>query len=115
MDRIAEYSALIEKVLSESYYYRFPSPKPEIETLFLRDRPNNLYMLYTVGWEGPKHINNVIVLARVKDGKIWIDEDWTEEGIATDLLREGVRPADIVLAFHDPVMQLDEDPLLCIV
>ncbi|MFN9617680.1 MAG: element excision factor XisI family protein, partial [Dolichospermum sp.] len=29
-------------------------------------------------------------------------EDWTQEGIATELLREGVPKEDIVLAFHDP-------------
>jgi hypothetical protein len=30
------------------------------------------------------------------------EEDWTEEGIATELLRECVPKEDIVLAFHDP-------------
>ena len=30
------------------------------------------------------------------------EEDWTEEGIATELLREGVPKEDIVLDFHDP-------------
>ncbi|MGK7944818.1 MAG: element excision factor XisI family protein, partial [Microcystaceae cyanobacterium] len=32
----------------------------------------------------------------------YIEEDWTEEGIANDLLREGIPKTDIVLAFHDP-------------
>ncbi len=32
----------------------------------------------------------------------YIEEDWTEEGIATELLREGIAKEDIVLAFHDP-------------
>lgn len=31
-----------------------------------------------------------------------IKEDWTEEGIATEFLREGVPKDDIVLAFHAP-------------
>jgi hypothetical protein len=39
---------------------------------------------------------------RIKNNKIYIEEDWTEEGIATELLREGVPKEDIVLAFHDP-------------
>ncbi|MEA5560934.1 element excision factor XisI family protein, partial [Planktothrix agardhii] len=34
--------------------------------------------------------------------KIYIEEDWTEEGIANELLTEGVPKEDIVLAFHDP-------------
>ncbi|MFO5437454.1 MAG: element excision factor XisI family protein, partial [Dolichospermum sp.] len=39
---------------------------------------------------------------RIKNDKIYIEEDWTQEGIATELLREGVPKEDIVLAFHDP-------------
>lgn len=39
---------------------------------------------------------------RIKNEKIYIEEDWTEEGIATELLTEGVPKEDIVLAFQDP-------------
>ena len=42
------------------------------------------------------------VYVRIRDGKFWIEEDWTEEGIATELVRAGVPKEDIVLAFHDP-------------
>ena len=42
--------------------------------------------------------------AYVADKIEWglIEEDWTEEGIATDLLEAGVPHEDIVLAFHPP-------------
>ena len=36
--------------------------------------------------------------------KFWIEEDWTEDGIAADLVRAGVPKEDIVLAFHEPGM-----------
>ena len=42
---------------------------------------------------------------RIRDGKFWIEEDWTEDGIATDLVRAGVPKEDIVLAFHEPEMR----------
>jgi hypothetical protein len=43
---------------------------------------------------------------------IYIEEDWTEEGIATELLREGVPKEDIVLAFYDPeTRKLTEFPV----
>jgi hypothetical protein len=37
--------------------------------------------------------------------KFWIEEDWTEEGVATELLEAGVPSSDIVLAFHEPAMR----------
>lgn len=34
--------------------------------------------------------------------KIWIEEDWTKQGIANDLLDAGVPAEDIVLGFQHP-------------
>ncbi len=34
--------------------------------------------------------------------KIWIEQDWTENGIATELLEAGVPNEDIVLGFRHP-------------
>jgi len=41
-----------------------------------------------------------------KHGKVWIEEDWTEEGISKDLVAAGIPPEDIVLAFHSPEPRL---------
>jgi len=45
------------------------------------------------------------VYVRIRNGKFWIEEDWTEDGIANDLVRAGVPKEDIVLAFHEPTMR----------
>ena len=99
MDKIEQYRELIIKAVTESYHYRFPPKDEGIETLFLRDEQQNQYMLYQMGWSGQHPINNVIILMRIKQGKIWIDEDLTEYGVVTDLLRWGVPPSDIVQAW----------------
>lgn len=39
---------------------------------------------------------------RLRNGKIWIEEDGTEDGFASHLLEAGVPKSDIVLAFHAP-------------
>ncbi|GAB1544880.1 hypothetical protein NUACC21_75560 [Scytonema sp. NUACC21] len=38
----------------------------------------------------------------IATNKIWIEEDWTEDGVATDFLQKGIAPEEIVLAFHPP-------------
>jgi len=38
----------------------------------------------------------------LRGDKIWIEQDWTEDGIATELMKAGVPPEDIVLAFQEP-------------
>ena len=47
-----------------------------------------------------------IVHARIKNGKLWIEEDWTEEGITDDLLRAGVKHEKIVLGLPPPTRPL---------
>ncbi len=38
----------------------------------------------------------------IKDGKIWIQHDGTEIGVANELVEMGVPNEDIVLAYHPP-------------
>ena len=41
-------------------------------------------------------------ILNIKDGKIWIQHDGTEVGIALELVKQGVPKHDIVLGFHAP-------------
>ncbi|MEH2071766.1 MAG: element excision factor XisI family protein [Nostoc sp.] len=50
------------------------------------------------GWKQGKRVKGISVYTRIKNNKIYIEEDWTEEGIATELIRLGVLANDIVLA-----------------
>jgi XisI protein len=36
------------------------------------------------------------------DGKVWIQMDGTEDGIAQELIQSGIPKEDIVLGFHEP-------------
>ena len=105
MDRISKYRTIIVNAITGSNYYRYPSPNPNVETLFYQDEKQDRYLLYVTGWNDQKAISNVLLAVRVKEGKIWIDEDATEEGIATALLEAGVPAEDIVLAFHHPSLR----------
>ena len=66
------------------------------------DGNHDRYLGLTVDWHEDRRIKSTHVHIRIKNNKIYIEEDWTEEGIATELLREGVPKEDIVLAFYDP-------------
>lgn len=59
-------------------------------------------MWFNVDWQDGERIKAISVYMRIKNGKIYIEEDWTGEGMANELLRKGVPMEDIVLAFHVP-------------
>ncbi|MEA5467508.1 XisI protein [Spirulina sp. 06S082] len=102
MDKLEHYRSTIKKILTQ-YHQLFSSASPEnVEMLLAFDDERNQYLWFQVGWTSEERIKGNSVHIRIKNEKIYIEEDWTEEGIANELLRKGVTKEDIVLAFHDP-------------
>jgi hypothetical protein len=102
MDKLEQYQIAIKQVLTEYHNWVSGAANLTDESCLIFDDNNHHYIWGFLGWDGKKRTNNIQVNIRIKNDKIWIEEDWTEEGIATELLREGVPKEDIVLAFHDP-------------
>ncbi|BAY44423.1 XisI protein [Scytonema sp. HK-05] len=75
----------------------------EVQTIF--DDQQDHYQLLYVGWRGNKRDFGCILHLDIKSGKIWIQHDGTEEGIANRLVEMGVPKQDIILAFHEPYVR----------
>lgn len=105
MDKLTEYSMLIKRILTEYIELSNRHPNPDIETFLIVDDVKAHYIWMNLGWQNDDRINGMTVYVRIRDGKFWVEEDWTEDGIATDLVRAGVPKEDIVLAFHEPKMR----------
>ena len=75
----------------------------EVQTIFDSERDH--YQLLYVGWRGDKRDFGCILHLDIKQGKIWIQHDGTEEGIANRLVEMGVPKQDIILAFHEPYVR----------
>ncbi|WP_071819405.1 XisI protein [Gloeothece citriformis] len=93
---------LIKQVLTEYDNLSRQSSHDRSETCLVFDETHDHYLWLTVDWQGSKRLKDTHVHIRLKNEKIYIEEDWTEEGIATELIRLGVPTSDIVLAFQPP-------------
>jgi hypothetical protein len=102
MDKLINYRSLTQKILTEYDTRANSSGLKKHETCLVFDENHDHYLWLTVDWSGHKRINSIYIHIRIKNEKIYIEEDWTEEGIAIDLLAHGIPKNDIVLAFHDP-------------
>ena len=78
---------------------------PEIETQAILDTERDHYLLLHTGWRNNRRTHGCSLHLDIKDGKIWIQHDGTEAGIATQLLELGVPADDIVLGFQSPDMR----------
>lgn len=75
----------------------------EVETIFDTERDH--YQIVYVGWEGKHWIHSCVLHIDIKDSKIWIQWNGTEDDIAADFVEKGVSREDIVLGFHPPFMR----------
>ena len=103
MDKIDAYRSKIKRVLSTYATLIAHQPTPGVETLLVFDEARDQYVWLQVGWLGDRRVYGVTVHVRIVDGRIRIEQDWTEDGVASDLLRAGVPREDIILVFHDLV------------
>ncbi len=102
MDRSQQYRSIIHQVLDDYYRLYSQSENPNLETMILNDEIQDQYLLLRMGWDGDRRVNRTVIHLRLRNGKVWVEEDWTEQGAATDLLAAGVARDSIVLAFHPP-------------
>ncbi len=100
MDKVTRYRQHIQAILNE-----YASHKPgtgDIEMEVIADTIHDHYQLLSVGWNDLERIHGTLIHIDIRNEKIWIQYDGTEEGIATRLVEQGVPKSDIVLAFHPP-------------
>lgn len=103
MDTVESYREIIERVLTE--YARIPYSYGELESHTVFDRERDRYVLICVGWNNNRNEYGVVAHIEIINGKIWIQEDNTEEGIATDLEDAGIPKDKIVLGFRHPQLR----------
>lgn len=100
MDQVTRYRSIVKRILAE-HAEQAPS-HGKIETLPLFDDSHDNYAVLDLGWDRMGRVHAVILHVRLKNGKIWIEQDGTEEGVANKLLDAGIPKEDIVLGFYRP-------------
>ncbi|MDV2998230.1 MAG: hypothetical protein N4J56_007935 [Chroococcidiopsis sp. SAG 2025] len=96
---IEQYRQYIRQLLSERRERASDQQNaPEYEVQTVSDTEQD------VGWRENKREFGCILHLDIRGGKIWIQNDGTEVGIANQLVELGVPKQDIVLAFHEPTV-----------
>ena len=71
----------------------------------LFDDINQSYMLLEIGWREKNYIHQPVIHIEMINEKLWIQQDYTEDGVADDLLQAGIPAEQIVLGFRHPTLR----------
>ncbi len=96
------YQQCICQIMDKYAAYRLANTG-KIETQLTKDHEQGHYYFLRVGWDGLRYVHAFLMhMDLKKDNKIWVQLDWTEEGVANELVDLGVPKNDIVLGFEAP-------------
>lgn len=93
------YRELVQKILASRTESRTVK---DTETHLIFDTERDRYQVLHIGWQDLTRVFSCIIYIEIKDGKIWIERDGTEIGLANELVEVGVPKTDIVLPFYAP-------------
>jgi hypothetical protein len=100
MANIEVYREYVQAILKK--YESYQSENDPIASQIIFDTERDHYQLVHVGWRDWRRYYGCVVHIDIQDGKIWIQHDGTEIGVANELVDLGVPKQDIVLAFQAP-------------
>ncbi|MEM7536003.1 MAG: XisI protein [Chloroflexota bacterium] len=105
MAQTEKYQKLIREALTAYSAKITKRPNPHYKVALLFDDEHSQYMVRKIGWQNTRRIKYIQLHVALHNDKIWIEEDMTEEGIATYFLEHGVPNDHIVLGFKSPMMR----------
>lgn len=99
-ETIETYRSIIKRIFIE--YASIPYAHGDVETQTVFDTTSDHYLLMLVGRENYTRVHGCLVHLDIINGKIWIQRDGMETGIANELLDAGVPKEAIVLGYLSP-------------
>jgi hypothetical protein len=100
MADLIKHAEIVQKLLQDYAALSGDDPAVAIELIF--DTVRDSYQLVHVGWHDDRRIYGCILHLDIKDGKIWLQHNGTENDIPAELVEMGVAKTDIVVGFHSP-------------
>jgi XisI protein len=103
MEKVRTYQQILLSFL-EDYSKITYANAPNLEQQVLVDTKRNHFQLVSVGWQKGKFIYDVVFHFDIKNGQIWIQQNWTELKLRQELVERGVANQDIFVGFS-PLQQ----------
>lgn len=103
METVEALREAIRNVFAE--WEKLPRMPSDWKIVSVQDALQDRYTLQHVSWAKDRYDTRLLAYLEIRDGKIWILTDNTEEGIASELVAEGIPKGRIVLGFYSPILR----------
>jgi hypothetical protein len=99
------YRQVIEDLLQDFHGYSYSRKQDNVESELILDRERDHYLWLEVGWQDNEYVYAPFIHIDIKDGKIWLQRNFTDVDLGKKLIEMGVKKEDIILGLHSPFMR----------
>lgn len=100
MDKVTQYRKYVQTLLSQYASHDVSDDQVEVQVIFDPERDH--YQWMNVGWQQFNRIYRCVMHIDIKDDKIWIQQNLTDQNPAEELIKMAVPREDIVLGLQPP-------------
>jgi hypothetical protein len=100
MDQVATYRQIIKDLIT--HYAQFKPAHGDVEVKTVFDETQDTCILMYTGWDKHRRIYGNVLHFDIKDGKVWLQHNGTEQDVAQELVDAGIPRERVVLGLHSP-------------
>ncbi len=100
ISQLSQYRDYVQNLLTRYASNDFSEQEIEVQLLFDIERDH--YQWINIGWQELNRVYRCVMHFDIKDGKIWLQQNLTDQNPAEELIKMGVSRQDIVLGLQPP-------------
>lgn len=108
MDTPTSYRKIVKDVINKYAQLRPSHGDIRLDTIF--DERQDHYALMQSGWDRGVRVRGNLIYVTLREDKVNIEYDGTENGIADELIRRGIPKNKIIFAFLSPTGEKEPVP-----
>ena len=97
---------IVEGVLGDYARIKYSYGQVDRQTVF--DRDKGRFLLMIDGWDTGKRVHGCLIDVQIKNDKLWIERDGTEDGVGLEFEKLGVPKSQIVLAWYPEEIRAED-------
>jgi hypothetical protein len=109
MDTHTSHREVVKDVISKFARLRPSHGDIRLDTVF--DEEQDHYALMQSGWDRGVRVRGNLIYVTLRDNKVCIEYDGTENGISDELMRRGIPKDKIIFAFLSPASEKESVPV----
>ena len=101
MTKLKQYKKILTEVFTYQSTLHF-SNAPEVEQQLIINKDETQFLVMVIGWIEEEYKHFTLLHAQLKDDKVWLHQNNTDEDIGAVLEKKGIPKLEIVIGFLTP-------------